>query len=192
MQIRDIYKLQEKEKLQSTLNELRNYKKFFVLASSCRTPVSFFFQAQVLCLNYTFHLPTYLDTFFIFRSLSGEMTIQQTYLFSLFTFFFFFFQARTTSFIVLVPLIVFCARCIIGASYARIFGTSKLETVNKPEGERHKFRSGHWRSALRDIRELDGPDSESSIDSTVSSITSFSYSLSLTQPKSPLYKIVFL
>ncbi|CAK9313994.1 unnamed protein product [Citrullus colocynthis] len=74
--------------------------------------------------------------------------------------------ARTTSFIVLVPLIVFCARCIIGASYARVFGTSRLETVDKREGERHKFRSGRWRSALRDIRELDGLDCESPIDST--------------------------
>ncbi|XP_038890845.1 uncharacterized protein LOC120080288 isoform X2 [Benincasa hispida] len=107
--IRDVYQLEEK--LQSALNELRNYKKLFALASS--------------------HLP----------------------------------PARTTSFIVLVPLIVFCARCIIGASYARVFGTSRLETVDKREGKHHKFRSGHWRSALRDIRELDGLDCESPIDS---------------------------
>ncbi|XP_008459633.1 uncharacterized protein LOC103498697 isoform X2 [Cucumis melo] len=74
--------------------------------------------------------------------------------------------ARTTSFIVLVPLVIFCTRCIIGASYARVFGTLKLKAINKQEGERHKFRSGHWRSALRDIRELDGLDCEAPIDST--------------------------
>ncbi|KAG6607505.1 hypothetical protein SDJN03_00847, partial [Cucurbita argyrosperma subsp. sororia] len=74
--------------------------------------------------------------------------------------------ARTTSLVVLVPLIVFCAKCIIGASYARVFGTSRLKPVKEPEGERHNFRSGHWRSALREIRELDGLDSESSIYST--------------------------
>ncbi|XP_008459634.1 uncharacterized protein LOC103498697 isoform X3 [Cucumis melo] len=75
-------------------------------------------------------------------------------------------KARTTSFIVLVPLVIFCTRCIIGASYARVFGTLKLKAINKQEGERHKFRSGHWRSALRDIRELDGLDCEAPIDST--------------------------
>ncbi|XP_011656104.1 uncharacterized protein LOC101208955 isoform X3 [Cucumis sativus] len=74
--------------------------------------------------------------------------------------------ARTTSFIVLVPLVIFCARCIIGASYARAFGTLKLKAIDKQEGERRKFRSGHWRSALRDIRELDGLDCEAPIDST--------------------------
>ena len=78
--------------------------------------------------------------------------------------------------VVLVPLIVFCAKCIIGASYARVFGTSRLKPVKEPEGERHNFRSGHWRSALREIRELDGLDSESSIYSTVSNITFCSYS----------------
>ncbi|XP_022141746.1 uncharacterized protein LOC111012032 isoform X2 [Momordica charantia] len=78
--------------------------------------------------------------------------------------------ARTTSFIVLVPLIVFCARCIIGASYARVSKTSKLKTIDKSEGEHHKFRSGHWRSALRDIRELDGLDSESSTDPSSPSV----------------------
>lgn len=77
--------------------------------------------------------------------------------------------ARATGyFLVLVPLIAICIRCINGAFYTRIAGYLGHQDANN--SKRHPgFRSTRWKSALSDIRELDISDSDSVSDSDNSS-----------------------
>ncbi|KAB1210930.1 hypothetical protein CJ030_MR6G019679 [Morella rubra] len=63
-------------------------------------------------------------------------------------------HAKTTGyFLVLIPLIAFCVRCIIAAFQTRVTGELKEELVSESEGRHQKCRSMRWKSALSDTRE---------------------------------------
>ncbi|KAK9167758.1 hypothetical protein Scep_002949 [Stephania cephalantha] len=64
-------------------------------------------------------------------------------------------QAKTTGyFLVLVPLIAFCIRCIIVAIQHRTEGDSKRRRgLNKSKSHHNESRNMRWKSALSDIRE---------------------------------------
>ncbi|XP_031283758.1 uncharacterized protein LOC116142456 isoform X3 [Pistacia vera] len=73
----------------------------------------------------------------------------------------FYYQAKTTGyFLVMVPLIAFCIRCIIGSFNTRISGNSRHQTVNESKGHHHGSKIVRWKSALGDIMEADSSDSE--------------------------------
>ncbi|KAL5559835.1 hypothetical protein UlMin_036046 [Ulmus minor] len=75
--------------------------------------------------------------------------------------------ARTSGFfLVLVPLIAFCIRCIIGAFHARISGKFRLQATDESDVKPHRSRGGRWKSALIDTMEPDMLDAESIPDST--------------------------
>ncbi|XP_034676429.1 uncharacterized protein LOC117907138 isoform X5 [Vitis riparia] len=68
-------------------------------------------------------------------------------------------HAKTTGyFLVLVPLIAFCIRCIIGAFQNRVVGDLRHQAVNESEVDYHGSKSVRWKSALDDIREPDTLD----------------------------------
>ncbi|XP_031283750.1 uncharacterized protein LOC116142456 isoform X2 [Pistacia vera] len=70
-------------------------------------------------------------------------------------------HAKTTGyFLVMVPLIAFCIRCIIGSFNTRISGNSRHQTVNESKGHHHGSKIVRWKSALGDIMEADSSDSE--------------------------------
>ncbi|XP_059451230.1 uncharacterized protein LOC132182038 [Corylus avellana] len=72
-------------------------------------------------------------------------------------------HAKTTGyFLVLVPLIAFCIRCIIAAFHTRAAGELRSQVVSESEGRHPGCRSVRWKSALSDIRETDNLDAESS------------------------------
>ncbi|KAE8022305.1 hypothetical protein FH972_008115 [Carpinus fangiana] len=72
-------------------------------------------------------------------------------------------HAKTTGyFLVLVPLIAFCIRCIIAAFHTRAAGELRSQVVSESEGRQPGCRSVRWKSALSDIRETDNLDAESS------------------------------
>ncbi|KAK4567639.1 hypothetical protein RGQ29_003409 [Quercus rubra] len=72
-------------------------------------------------------------------------------------------MAKTTGyFLVLVPLIAFCVRCIISALHTRVAGKFRHQVVNESEGRRHGCRSMRWKSALSEILEPDTLDAVSS------------------------------
>ncbi|KAK9162039.1 hypothetical protein Syun_002941 [Stephania yunnanensis] len=66
-----------------------------------------------------------------------------------------YYQAKTTGyFLVLVPLIAFCIRCIIVAIQHRTEGDSKRRRgLNKSKSHHYESRNMRWKSALSDIRE---------------------------------------
>lgn len=83
-------------------------------------------------------------------------------------------QAKTTGyFLVVVPLIAFCIRCMIGAFHTRIAGGSGHQVANGSKGRHPGSKSVRWKSALRDIIEEDldsgsRPRTNVSIQSTAS------------------------
>lgn len=65
-------------------------------------------------------------------------------------------QAKTTGyFLVVVPLIAFCIRCMIGAFHTRIAGGSGHRVANGSKGRHPGSKTVRWKSALRDIIEED-------------------------------------
>ncbi|PIA47133.1 hypothetical protein AQUCO_01400082v1 [Aquilegia coerulea] len=78
--------------------------------------------------------------------------------------------AKTTGYVlVLVPLVAFCIRCIIGAFQRRVVKDLKHRVVNEPNQHHRGSRSIRWKTALSDITELDVLDAESGPNFTVSS-----------------------
>ncbi|PON74515.1 LysM domain containing protein [Parasponia andersonii] len=76
-------------------------------------------------------------------------------------------QARTIGcFLVLVPLMTFCIRCIMGAFHTRVFGELRHQAVKESVVKHHRSRGGRWRSALGDAWEPEKTDTESIPDST--------------------------
>ncbi|KAK3229939.1 hypothetical protein Dsin_001820 [Dipteronia sinensis] len=76
----------------------------------------------------------------------------------------FFYQAKPTGYLlVLVPLTVFCIRCMIGAFHTRVAGNMRNQAVNESRGHLHHLKSMRWKSALSDITEADTLDSDSMI-----------------------------
>ncbi|XP_058075869.1 uncharacterized protein LOC131224502 [Magnolia sinica] len=65
----------------------------------------------------------------------------------------------TGYFLVLVPLIAFCIRCIIGTFHHRLPKQLKHQAVNESKGHHQRSRSERWKSVL--IRESDVADAES-------------------------------
>lgn len=65
-------------------------------------------------------------------------------------------QAKTTGyFLVVVFLIAFCIRCVIGAIHTRIAGASGRQVANGSKGHHHGSKTVRWKSALHDIIEED-------------------------------------
>ncbi|KAH7568295.1 hypothetical protein JRO89_XS07G0272800 [Xanthoceras sorbifolium] len=83
----------------------------------------------------------------------------------------FHYQAKPTTgyFLVLVPLLAFCIRCMIGAFRTRVAGDSRHQAVNESKGHHRGSKSMRWKSALSDITEADIPEHESRLDSNDSS-----------------------
>ncbi|RWR92685.1 DNA-directed RNA polymerase subunit beta [Cinnamomum micranthum f. kanehirae] len=71
----------------------------------------------------------------------------------------------TGYFLVLVPLIAFCIRCIIGTIQHRVAKDLKHQAANKPKAHNQGSRSIRWKSVLSDSRDSDAADTESSQDS---------------------------
>ncbi|XP_044510937.1 uncharacterized protein LOC123229295 isoform X1 [Mangifera indica] len=97
----------------------------------------------------------------IFNGLLGKQNLTMQISHSLPHAYPFYYQAKTTAyFLVLVPLIAFCIRCIIDSFNTRISGKLRLKAVNASKGHHHGSKSMRWKSALRDIMEADNSDSE--------------------------------
>ncbi|KAK4413411.1 hypothetical protein Salat_2753700 [Sesamum alatum] len=74
--------------------------------------------------------------------------------------------AKTTgSFLVLVPLIAFCIRCIIGACQNRVTRNLRRQAVNKSGVHRDRCNSMRWKTVLSELRDPDALDAESEMDS---------------------------
>lgn len=83
----------------------------------------------------------------------------------------FHYQAKTTGyFLVLVPLIAFCIRCINSVLCTRVAGYLRREDIIEPKQHHEVPKSKRWKSALLDARELDVSDPESKSDVGVSSL----------------------
>ncbi|KAL0314084.1 UNVERIFIED_CONTAM: hypothetical protein Sangu_2252800 [Sesamum angustifolium] len=74
--------------------------------------------------------------------------------------------AKTTgSFLVLVPLIAFCIRCIIGAYQNRVARNLRHQALNKSGVHRHPCNSMRWKTILSELREPNALDAEPEMDS---------------------------
>ncbi|KAL0351286.1 UNVERIFIED_CONTAM: hypothetical protein Scaly_1517300 [Sesamum calycinum] len=74
--------------------------------------------------------------------------------------------AKTTgSFLVLVPLIAFCIRCIIGACQNRVARNLRHQALNKSGVHRHPCNSMRWKTILSELREPNALDAEPEMDS---------------------------
>ncbi|XP_031112720.1 uncharacterized protein LOC116016544 isoform X2 [Ipomoea triloba] len=70
--------------------------------------------------------------------------------------------AKTTGcFLVLVPLLAFCIRCVMDAFLNRNVGDGKLQAMNEPNIDNHGSKS-RWKLALSDLRDPDAPDTDHS------------------------------
>ncbi|KAK3426528.1 hypothetical protein EUGRSUZ_F02959 [Eucalyptus grandis] len=73
--------------------------------------------------------------------------------------------AKTTGyFLVLVPLIAFCIRCITSVLCTRVAGYLRREDNIEPKQHHQVPKSKRWKSALLDAKELDVSDPESKSD----------------------------
>ncbi|KAF8025463.1 hypothetical protein BT93_F2334 [Corymbia citriodora subsp. variegata] len=73
--------------------------------------------------------------------------------------------AKTTGyFLVLVPLIAFCIRCITSVLCTRVADYLRREDVIEPKQHHQVPKSKRWKSALLDAKELDVSDPESKSD----------------------------
>lgn len=78
-----------------------------------------------------------------------------------------YYQSRTAGFfLVLIPLLAFCIRCIIGAFHNRASGEFRHKAVNESDVRHQRLQGKRWRSALGDAWESDRKDADSSPDST--------------------------
>ncbi|KAI3464301.1 hypothetical protein Pfo_020964 [Paulownia fortunei] len=74
--------------------------------------------------------------------------------------------AKTTgSFLVLVPLIAFCIRCIMGAFQHIVARNLRHQAANKSGVQHHRSNSMRWKTVLSDLRDPDALDAESEPDS---------------------------
>lgn len=72
------------------------------------------------------------------------------------SFYLLYYQAKYTGyFLVVVPLIAFCIRCMIGAFHAKVAQSEEIQ---------HEPKRTRWKYALSDITEADIPDAESTSD----------------------------
>lgn len=82
-----------------------------------------------------------------------------------------FYQAKAPGyFLVLVPLIAFCVRCVIGVFCTKIMGPSLRNHQETHEPKRHHHGSSRrtrWKSALLVPKEADTVDAESATDINV-------------------------
>lgn len=80
------------------------------------------------------------------------------------------YQARTVGgFLVVVSLLAFCIRCIVGAFHNRASGQFRHKNVNESDVKQLRSQGGRWRSALGDAWEPERTDGDSIPDSRVSS-----------------------
>ncbi|XWS23440.1 hypothetical protein CRYUN_Cryun28dG0014000 [Craigia yunnanensis] len=78
-------------------------------------------------------------------------------------------NAKATGyFLVLVPLIAFCIRCVISTFGIRVTRDVRHQAADKSHGHHPGGKSMRWKSALSDTVEGDAFDSESGLDSNVS------------------------
>ncbi|XVE55056.1 hypothetical protein DITRI_Ditri03aG0130700 [Diplodiscus trichospermus] len=79
-------------------------------------------------------------------------------------------QAKATGyFLVLVPIIAFCIRCVISTFRIRVARDVRHKAENKSEGHHPGAKSMRWKSALSDTVEGDAFESELGLDSNSSS-----------------------
>ncbi|KAJ6885199.1 hypothetical protein NC652_032022 [Populus alba x Populus x berolinensis] len=79
-------------------------------------------------------------------------------------------SAKATGyFLVLVPALAFCIRCIIGAFHTRARRNLGCQASNESRRHHDVPESKRWKHALSDIREPDNLDGEPILNSTVSS-----------------------
>ncbi|XP_024023754.1 uncharacterized protein LOC21397435 isoform X1 [Morus notabilis] len=77
-----------------------------------------------------------------------------------------YYQARTVGgFLVLVSLVAFCIRCIVGAFHNRASGEFRHKNVNESDVKHLRSQGGRWRSALGDAWEPERTDGDSIPDS---------------------------
>ncbi|XP_021288271.1 uncharacterized protein LOC110419512 isoform X2 [Herrania umbratica] len=75
-------------------------------------------------------------------------------------------NAKATGyFLVLVPLIAFCIRCVISTFRIRVATDMRHQAVGKSKGHHPGAKSMRWKSALSDTGGTDALDSESGLDS---------------------------
>ncbi|EXB81484.1 hypothetical protein L484_014291 [Morus notabilis] len=75
-------------------------------------------------------------------------------------------EARTVGgFLVLVSLVAFCIRCIVGAFHNRASGEFRHKNVNESDVKHLRSQGGRWRSALGDAWEPERTDGDSIPDS---------------------------
>ncbi|XP_042483388.1 uncharacterized protein LOC122063748 isoform X2 [Macadamia integrifolia] len=72
---------------------------------------------------------------------------------------------RTGYFLVLLPLIAFCIRCIMDAFHLRVNKNLKHQAPSESEAYCHGSRTMRWKSALSELTEQDALDDESRQDS---------------------------
>lgn len=102
----------------------------------------------------------YIPTFFILINSSGSSVI----------FLYVTYQAKFSGhFVALVPLIVFCIVCIVGAFPTRVAKDKEFEESDEP------MRLQRWKNVLSDNGELDILHSESRLDYNVSTLISFCF-----------------
>lgn len=88
------------------------------------------------------------------------------------------YQAKSTGyFLVLVPLIAFCIRCIVGAFHTGVFRDTRQQTLDKSRSHDGP-RGMRWKYALSDIEDPK-LDPGSSIESNASTLMCFLYHLLL-------------
>lgn len=76
-------------------------------------------------------------------------------------------HAKATGyFLVLVPALAFCIRCIIGAFHTRARRNLECQASNESRRHHDVPESKHWKHALSDIREPDNLDGEPILNST--------------------------
>ncbi|RZC73381.1 hypothetical protein C5167_048864 [Papaver somniferum] len=74
-----------------------------------------------------------------------------------------YYQAKTTGYILLlVPVVAVCIRYIIHVFQHGNFTNWKHQGLNQPKGHNFGSRSICWKTALRDIREPEGPEASDS------------------------------
>ncbi|KAI5655914.1 hypothetical protein M9H77_24707 [Catharanthus roseus] len=75
------------------------------------------------------------------------------------------YQAKTTGyFLLLVPLIAFCIRCIMGALNNRFGGKLDHNSANESERHQNKSKKMRWETALLDLRDPDESDTNPRLD----------------------------
>ncbi|XVF30137.1 hypothetical protein REPUB_Repub16aG0031300 [Reevesia pubescens] len=127
------------------------------------------FKGQLLNIPASSLLQTHLDQAKesrLWHSIRALKTPSQKYFFTMLTSHGLSNQAKVTGyFLVLVPLIAFCIRCIISTLRNKVARDMRHQAVDVSKGHHNEAKSMRWKSALSDTMEGDAFDFESGLDS---------------------------